>query len=135
MCQFFPEHRLPHLCSLPWTPFRGCWKSVATTIHYLILVKVDGKCQRQVPISSWQLIALDFTPSLFSEAIPSGQCVGRTKVSKRWNYISSEFNFKCKLNFPRYTILCKQWNTNTGTNFNNTAIRILYIEYRAECNS
>ena len=26
-----PEHdRVPHFCSLPWTPFRRCWKSAAS---------------------------------------------------------------------------------------------------------
>ena len=26
-CQVFPEHRMPHFCSPPWTPFRGGLKT------------------------------------------------------------------------------------------------------------
>ena len=44
-CQFFPKHRIPHFWSVPWTPFRGYWRSSATTAHDLILVEVDGRCQ------------------------------------------------------------------------------------------
>ena len=40
-----PKHRVPHFCSPPWTPFRGCWRSAATVAHDLILVEVDGKRQ------------------------------------------------------------------------------------------
>lgn len=35
-------------------------------------------------------IALDFTPSLFSEDMPNGQWVERTKINERWNYFSNE---------------------------------------------
>ena len=49
-CQFFPEHRVPHFSSPPWTPLRGCWKSAAEAAHDLLLVEVDGKCQWWVPI-------------------------------------------------------------------------------------
>ena len=43
-CQFFPEHRLPHFWSLPWT-FRVCQKSAAAVASDLILIEADGKCQ------------------------------------------------------------------------------------------
>ena len=43
--KFFPESRVPHFCSPPWTPFRGCWESVAAAARDLIIVDVDGKCQ------------------------------------------------------------------------------------------
>ena len=43
--KFFPESRVPHFCSPPWTPFRGCWVSVAAAARDFILVDVDGKCQ------------------------------------------------------------------------------------------
>ena len=36
---------MPHFCSLPWTPFRECWKSAAVSVLDLILVEVYGKCQ------------------------------------------------------------------------------------------
>ena len=36
--QFFPEHRMPHFCSLPWTPFRECWKSAAVSVLDLIVI-------------------------------------------------------------------------------------------------
>ena len=36
---------MPHFCSLPWTPFRECWKSAAMSVLDLILVEVYGKCQ------------------------------------------------------------------------------------------
>lgn len=54
--QFFPEQRVPHFFSAPWTPFRGYWKSAATAAHYLILVEVGGKCQFVVDV-----IKIDFT--------------------------------------------------------------------------
>ena len=36
---------MPHFCSLPWTPFRECWKSAAVLVLDLILIEVYGKCQ------------------------------------------------------------------------------------------
>ena len=36
---------MPYFCSLPWTPFRECWKSAAMSVLDLILVEVYGKCQ------------------------------------------------------------------------------------------
>ena len=54
-CQVFPEHRMPHLCSPPWTPFKGVWKSAIAAALDLIPVEVDGKCSWQVPICSWQI--------------------------------------------------------------------------------
>ena len=47
-CQFSSEHRVPHFCSPPWTPFRGCWRSVAAAAHDLILTEIDGKLQCKV---------------------------------------------------------------------------------------
>ena len=44
-CKFFSEHRVPHFCSPPWIPFRGCWKSAAAAAHDLICIEVDGKWQ------------------------------------------------------------------------------------------
>ena len=44
-CQFFPEPRVLHSWSPPWTPLRGCWRSIAAEAPSLILVEVDGKCQ------------------------------------------------------------------------------------------
>ena len=44
-CKFFSEHRVPHFCSPPWIPFRGCWKSAAAAAHDLIRIEVDGKWQ------------------------------------------------------------------------------------------
>ena len=35
--------RVPHFCSLHWTPFRRCWKSAASVAHDLILVVVDSE--------------------------------------------------------------------------------------------
>ena len=48
------KHKVPHYCSPPWTPFRGCWRSAAAAAHDLILVEGDGKLPRQVPICSQQ---------------------------------------------------------------------------------
>ena len=44
-CKFFSEHRVPHFCSPPWIPLRGCWKSAAAAAHDLIRIEVDGKWQ------------------------------------------------------------------------------------------
>ena len=41
----FPKHRVPGSWSLPWTPFRGWWRSATAAAPDLILVEVDGKCQ------------------------------------------------------------------------------------------
>ena len=40
----FPEHTVPHFCSSPRSPFRGCLKSANAAAHDLILVEIDGKC-------------------------------------------------------------------------------------------
>ena len=48
-CQFFPDHRAPHFCSPPWTPFRRCWKSAAAWFN-------PCRGSRQVPICSWRLL-------------------------------------------------------------------------------
>ena len=53
-CQFFPEYRMPHFCSPPRTPFRGCWKWAVAATHDLIVVAVSGKRPWQVPVCSWQ---------------------------------------------------------------------------------
>ena len=58
------KHRVPHFCSLHWAPFRGCWKSVATSTHDLILVEVDSRCQWQVPICNWQQLTITLQNSL-----------------------------------------------------------------------
>ena len=50
----FPEHRVPHPWSLPWSPFRRCWRSAVRAAHDLILKEVDGKGSQQVTIRSWQ---------------------------------------------------------------------------------
>ena len=50
----FPRARSASFLLSTWTPFRGCWKSAAAAAHDLILVEVDGKCQWQMPIRSWQ---------------------------------------------------------------------------------
>ena len=50
-----PEHRVPHFCSPPWTPFRGCWRSAAAAAHDLILVELDSKHPWQVPICNWDI--------------------------------------------------------------------------------
>ena len=42
---FSPEHRVPHSCSPPWAPFRGCWRSATVAVHDLICVEVDDNCQ------------------------------------------------------------------------------------------
>ena len=44
------EDRVPHFCSPPLAPFRGCGKSAAASAHDLILVEVGGKCQWQLPV-------------------------------------------------------------------------------------
>ena len=49
-CQFFPEHRMPHFWSPPWTRFGECWKLEDAAAHDLILVEADGKRPWQVPI-------------------------------------------------------------------------------------
>ena len=41
-CQFFSEHKVPHFWSPSWNPFRGCYRSAATSGHNLILIDVDG---------------------------------------------------------------------------------------------
>ena len=41
----FLERIVPHFCSPPISPFRGCWKSANVAAHDLILVEIDGKCQ------------------------------------------------------------------------------------------
>ena len=46
--QVFPEHRGSYFCPPPWTPFKGCWKSAAVTVHDIILIEVaspNSKCQ------------------------------------------------------------------------------------------
>ena len=36
---------MPHFCSPPRSPFRGCSKSANAAAHDLILVEIDGKCR------------------------------------------------------------------------------------------
>lgn len=38
----FPGHRMPHSWSLPWTPFRVCWKSATAVATDSILVEPSG---------------------------------------------------------------------------------------------
>ena len=52
---FSCKHRIPYFCSLPWTLFKGYWKSAAGVVHDLILVEVDGKCPWKAPICTWHL--------------------------------------------------------------------------------
>ena len=44
-CKFFPEHKVPHSWSPPWTPFRVCWRSETTVASDFILVEPDGQWQ------------------------------------------------------------------------------------------
>ena len=44
-CQSFPEHRVSHSWSPPWTLFRGCWQSAVIADWDLVLAEVDGQCQ------------------------------------------------------------------------------------------
>ena len=50
----FPKHRVPGSWSLPWTPFRGWWRSATAAAPDLILIKVDGKCQFVVDSTNFQ---------------------------------------------------------------------------------
>ena len=45
LCQLFSKHRMPHFCSPSWAPFKSSWKPANATVHALILVEEDGKCQ------------------------------------------------------------------------------------------
>ena len=55
-CQFFPEHRMPHFYSPPWTPFNGCWKSAAAAAHDFIFAKgfPGGSVVDNPPAREWQ---------------------------------------------------------------------------------
>ena len=44
-CQFLPGHRVPQSWSLPWTPFRMCWRSVTAVASDFILAEPDGEWQ------------------------------------------------------------------------------------------
>ena len=59
--QFFPEHRMPHFGSLPWTPFKECWKSTAVSVCDLIFTEVYGKYQFVVDMLSLSSSLKDFS--------------------------------------------------------------------------
>ena len=40
----FPRAQSASFYSLPWTPFRSCWRSAAAATHDLTIVKEDSKC-------------------------------------------------------------------------------------------
>ena len=44
----FPWLQMPHSCTPPRIPFRGCFRSTPKTAYDLILVETDGKCQSVV---------------------------------------------------------------------------------------
>ena len=55
-CPHYTEHRVPHFCSPPWTPFRECWKSAAAAVPNLILIEVDAnKCKFVADLTVGQL--------------------------------------------------------------------------------
>jgi len=64
-CQFFPEHRVPHVCFPPWAPSREYWRSAAAAAHSWILTEVDGKhpwqCQSVADNIIWCL-TFDWNP-------------------------------------------------------------------------
>ena len=52
----FSLSRVPHFCSLSWTPFKECWESATTAALDPVLLKADGKCPWQVPICRWHWV-------------------------------------------------------------------------------
>ena len=74
-CQFFPEHRVLHFCSPPWTPFQGVlrvsgysssWfnpcrgtRQVPTCTWHLNVLRVHpcwARCQNSLPVWGWIIL-------------------------------------------------------------------------------
>ena len=55
------QDRVPHFCSLPWTPFRRCWKSAASAAHDLILVAVDSEWVKVAQLCPTLCDLIDYT--------------------------------------------------------------------------
>ena len=63
---FEPRAQMSPVCCPPWAPFTGCWMSGATAAADWILVEVDGRCPRQLPMCSWQIHFTSKSASILS---------------------------------------------------------------------
>ena len=89
-----PLHRVPHLCSPPWTIFRGVLKASSCSSSWFNPCGYRWKFSWQVPVCSWQ------------SSQRAGMRIKWANIRKALNPIHSTYVLnKCKLSL-QYTQVC-----------------------------